>query len=242
MEDLDESCVRRLVLLQSAILVRPARRPDRLGAMRRRICARRPPASWQLEEWHLGGQVLRPLQADGRWSNHAASCCSCCTGPAPPSPTWGGASTDDVGHLGLPIHAHADDERSDRRAVQDQPDAAWRADAWFKIRREPGKVVLEGAGDDRRETEGPFLTFMQKGQISRKWRRVVSTANATRFARLESITFKERAHDAARTSDGIHSDLGSSLWEWRCRGTAAGGHASGAHLRHGVEGDGCGRS
>jgi hypothetical protein len=42
---------------------------------------------------------------------------------------------------------------------------------WFKIRREPGKVVLE-ADDDRREYEGPFFTFMQKGQIIRKWRRV----------------------------------------------------------------------
>ena len=42
----------------------------------------------------------------------------------------------------------------------------------FMIRREPGKVVLEGVGEDRREYEGPFFTFMQKGQITRKWRRV----------------------------------------------------------------------
>ena len=25
--------------------------------------------TWQLEEWHVDGQVLRPPQADGRWSN-----------------------------------------------------------------------------------------------------------------------------------------------------------------------------
>jgi hypothetical protein len=42
----------------------------------------------------------------------------------------------------------------------------------FKIRRAPGKVILEGAGDDRREYEGPFFTFTQKGQIVRRWRRI----------------------------------------------------------------------
>src|SRR5687768_11161318 len=26
--------------------------------------------TWQLEEWHVDGQILRPPQADGRWSLH----------------------------------------------------------------------------------------------------------------------------------------------------------------------------
>jgi len=29
--------------------------------------------TWQLEEWHVDGQVLRPPQADGRWSKVAVA-------------------------------------------------------------------------------------------------------------------------------------------------------------------------
>ena len=43
---------------------------------------------------------------------------------------------------------------------------------WFKVRRATGKVILEGAGEDRREYEEPFFTLVQKGQIVRKWRRI----------------------------------------------------------------------
>jgi hypothetical protein len=129
--------------------------------------------TWQLEEWHVDGKVLRPPQADGRWSNHdgvvlfvlhRADTAESTTGYGVyemTADTWGYRYTrtqTTSGPLGGPFKFNVA-----------QPAQTMRS---FKIRREPGKVILEGAGEDRREYEGPFFTFMQKGQITRKWRRV----------------------------------------------------------------------
>ena len=129
--------------------------------------------TWQLEEWHVGGQVLRPPQADGRWSNRDGVVLFVLnrtdTGDSNmgygvyeiTSDTWGyryHRMQSTSGPLGGPFKINVA-----------KPEPAMRS---FKIRREPGKVVLEGANEDRREYEGPFFTFFQKGQIIRKWRRV----------------------------------------------------------------------
>ena len=128
--------------------------------------------TWQLEEWHVGGQVLRPPQADGRWSNRDGVVLFVLnrtdTGDSNmgygvyeiTSDTWGyryHRMQSTSGPLGGPLKINVA-----------KPEPTMRS---FKIRREPGKVVLEGANDDRREYEGPFFTFLQKGQIIRKWRR-----------------------------------------------------------------------
>ena len=42
----------------------------------------------------------------------------------------------------------------------------------FRVVRAPGKIVLDGANEDRREYEGPYFTLMQRGQVVRRWRRV----------------------------------------------------------------------
>ncbi len=128
--------------------------------------------TWQLEEWHVNGQVLRPPQADGRWSNHdgvalfvlhRADTAESTMGYGVyemTADTWGYRYTHmqtTSGPIGGPFKVGVTKPGPMRT---------------FKIRREPGKVILEGAGEDRREYEGPFFTFMQKGQIIRKWRRV----------------------------------------------------------------------
>jgi len=42
----------------------------------------------------------------------------------------------------------------------------------FKVSRQGNRVILEGAGEDRREYDGSFFTYTLKGQVVRKWRRV----------------------------------------------------------------------
>jgi hypothetical protein len=129
--------------------------------------------TWQLDEWHVNGQVLRPPQADGRWSNHdgvvlfvlhRADTAESTMGYGVytmTADTWGYRYTrtqTTSGPLAGPVKF---------AVVKPQPEMRS-----FKIRRAPGKVILEGAGEDRREYEGPFFTFTQKGQIVRRWRRV----------------------------------------------------------------------
>jgi len=129
--------------------------------------------TWQLEEWHVDGQVLRPPQADGRWSNrdgvvlfmlHRADSAQSNVGYGiytMTADTWGYRylrMQNTTGPLEGPV-----------KIAISQPPPEMR---WFKVRRAAGKVILEGAGEDRREYEGPFFTLIQKGQIVRKWRRV----------------------------------------------------------------------
>jgi hypothetical protein len=131
--------------------------------------------TWQLEEWHVGGQVLKPPQADGRWSNRDGVALFTLhrTGTADSNMGWGvyEMTADTWGYRYLHMQNTSGPIGGPFKVNLTQP-APMR---WFKIRREPGKVVLEGAGDDRREYEGPFFTFMQKGQIIRKWRRISAT-------------------------------------------------------------------
>ena len=129
--------------------------------------------TWQLEEWHVGGQVLRPPQADGRWSNHDGVVLFTLHrfGTAESNMGWGvyEMTADTWGYRYHHMQTTSGPAGGPFKINVTKPGAEMR---WFKIQREPGKVVLLGAADDRREYEGPFFTFMQKGQIIRKWRRV----------------------------------------------------------------------
>jgi hypothetical protein len=129
--------------------------------------------TWQLEEWHVGGQVLRPPQADGRWSNHGGVVLFTLHrfGTAESNMGWGvyEMTADTWGYRYLHMQTTSGPAAGPFTVNVTKPATEMR---WFKIQREPGKVVLLGAGDDRREYEGPFFTFIQKGQIIRKWRRV----------------------------------------------------------------------
>jgi hypothetical protein len=129
--------------------------------------------TWQLEEWHAGGQVLRPPQADGRWSNHDGIALFMLhrIDTAESSMGYGvyEITADTWSYRYSRMQTTSGPTAGPFKIGVTKPDAAMRS---FKIRREAGKVILEGAGDDRREYEGPFFTFMQKGQIIRKWRRM----------------------------------------------------------------------
>lgn len=131
--------------------------------------------TWQLEEWHLNGQVLRPPQVGGRWSNHDGTVLvtmhrTTSDGAYSQSGygayqiepgTWSYEYTrmeTSSGPIGGPAQVTA--ERRDRRS--------------FRVSRQGSKIILtlEGPGDDRREYDGPFFTLIQNGQVVRKWRRV----------------------------------------------------------------------
>jgi hypothetical protein len=130
--------------------------------------------TWQLAEWHVDGQVLRPPQIDGRWSNRDGVVLVIfhrTTGQRTDTTSGYGVYQMDAGTWG---YRYDHMETSSRTTggpttVTVSPPGQMRS---FKISRTGSKVVLEGAGEDRREYEGPFFTFTQRGQIVRRWRRV----------------------------------------------------------------------
>lgn len=128
--------------------------------------------TWQLEEWHVAGQVLRPPLVDGRWSNHDGAVLFMLhrTDTSESRMGYGVYEMDDKtwsyryfrmqgteGPLSGPVAMTRPTQAPDMRS--------------FVIKREPGKIVLEAPGD-RREYEGPYFTLIQKGQTVRRWRRV----------------------------------------------------------------------
>ena len=131
--------------------------------------------TWQLEEWHLDGHVLRPPQVDGGWSNHDGVVLFMVHRTTSDSSwsqsgygryqmdasTWsyGYARTETLsGPMGGPAHVTTD--QRERRS--------------FSVSRQGGKIILtfEGPADDRREYDGLFFMLIQNGKVVRKWRRV----------------------------------------------------------------------
>lgn len=169
------SRVRIMVLLAAAAMVttaselRPhAQAPAPASAdLRARL-----EGTWQLEEWHTGGQVIRPPQADGRWSNHDGVVMFTLNRTDTAESTMGYGvyemTADTWGYRYLRMQSTSGPLDGPFK-VSVTPPGQMRS---FKITREGERIVLTGAGDDRREYEGPFFTFKQKGQIIRKWRRV----------------------------------------------------------------------
>ena len=131
--------------------------------------------TWQLEEWHVEGRVLKPPLADGRWSLHDGVVIFTVhrTDTAESSIGYGEYRMDahtwayrytrmqrTTGPLGGPV------------AVSTTPPAA--AMRSFTITRGPGGKVTLDDSDAQHEYDGPFFTLRQKGQIVRKWRRVAA--------------------------------------------------------------------
>jgi|GEM_PF-1056949 len=131
--------------------------------------------TWHLEEWHVNGQVLRPPQVDGRWSNHDGVVLFMVhqmTGDSVYSQTGYGTYQMDAsmwsyvysrmeamsGRIGGP--AQVTTSRIDSRS--------------FRVSRQGSKIVLTftGPDDDRREYDGAFYTLIQNGKVVRRWRRV----------------------------------------------------------------------
>jgi hypothetical protein len=129
--------------------------------------------TWQLDEWHVGGQVLRPPQIDGRWSNRDGVVLVVYSRHDSGEMFAGYGTyriTADTWSYGY-TRRHTSNAPAGKPATvaMAEPGGEMRP---FKISRAPGKVILEGAGNDRREYDGTFFTLMNNGQIVRKWRRI----------------------------------------------------------------------
>jgi hypothetical protein len=130
--------------------------------------------TWVLEEWHVDGQVLKPPEVDGRRTNHDGVHLFVV------HRVTNGTRFSQVGYGVYQIDASTWSYRYDHMEtstgpatgpvqVTDSRDDGMRP---FKISQQGNKIILDGADEDRREYDGRFLTFEQKGQVIRKWRRV----------------------------------------------------------------------
>jgi len=131
--------------------------------------------TWQLDEWHVNGQVLKPPEADGRWSNRDGVVLFLLhrNGADTAESTMGYGvyqmDADTWGYRYLRMETSTGPRGGPAQVTVSRPPPDMRS---FKVGRVGSKVVLEGVGGDRREYEGPFFTLFQKGQIVRRWRRV----------------------------------------------------------------------
>ena len=129
--------------------------------------------TWQLDEWHVNGQILRPPQIDGRWSNHDGVVLVIYT-RRDTNQTMAGYGTYQMtanswSYGYIRTQNSTAPPGGTPTVTVNEPNGAMQS---FKILREPGKVILEGAAGDRREYDNTFFTFTQKGQIIRKWRKI----------------------------------------------------------------------
>lgn len=130
--------------------------------------------TWQLDEWHVDGKVLRPPQADGRWSNRDGTVLFMLHRADSAESTMGYGvyeMTADTWSYRYIRQQRMSGPLAGPFSIAVQPPGEMRQ---FTVRRAPGKVILEGGANDRREYEGPFFTFFQNNQILRKWRRISS--------------------------------------------------------------------
>jgi hypothetical protein len=130
--------------------------------------------TWQLEEWHVDGQVLRPPQANGRWSLnngvvifvlHRADTAESAVGYGEykmDATTWQYRYTRmqrTAGPLGGPVTVTVSPPEPEMRV--------------FTITQAPGKVTLQSS-DSQHEYDRTFFTLQQRGRLIRKWRRISS--------------------------------------------------------------------
>jgi hypothetical protein len=133
--------------------------------------------TWELEEWHAEGQIMRPPQMTGRWMVHDGVVMAIRHRDGPKS----FESTAGFGAYRITadewIYGY---ERSETATGPSASEAKLRVtvtrpvpmQAW-KIRREGGKVILEREKSLRWEFDGPWFTlFSANGDVVRKYRRV----------------------------------------------------------------------
>lgn len=129
--------------------------------------------TWELEEWHHDGRVLRPPQVGGRWSNHDGIVMANFHRVSGRSfESFAGYGTYEMDATTW-SYAY---ERA-QTASGPSPDEA-RVSVrtglemgTFKMTREGGKIILE-APNDRREYDGGAFLYMPNGQLLRKYRKV----------------------------------------------------------------------
>ena len=131
--------------------------------------------TWELEEWHADGEIVRSPQMEGRWMVHDGIVMAIRHRDGPKS----FESTAGYGAYKITatewIYGY---ERSEDASGPTAAEAKLRVrvtkpipmQAW-KIKREGSKLVLDRE-NSHWEFEGRYFTLMSNGQIVRKYRRV----------------------------------------------------------------------
>ena len=129
--------------------------------------------TFELEEWHLNGQVLRPPQIGGRWSNHDGVVLAIYHRAGPGGfESFAGYGTYKM-EGSMWAYGYARTERAaGASAAEAKVTVTENAPvSTFKVSREGGTVVLERP-NDRREYDATTFTFMPNGRTLRKYRKV----------------------------------------------------------------------
>jgi hypothetical protein len=128
--------------------------------------------TWELEEWHLDGEVLRPPEIGGRWSNHDGVVVAIYHRSGPRGfESFAGYGTYKMdgstwGYRYDRVETARGSSAADAKVAISQV-----TPGEFKITREGDKIVLERP-NDRREYDARYFTFMPNGKTLRKYRKV----------------------------------------------------------------------
>ena len=129
--------------------------------------------TWELVEWHVDGEVLRPPHAGGRWSNHDGVVVATFhreTAAGFESFVGYGTYEMDASHWSYTYERvqTASGPSAGEAAVAVRSGGEPRR---FTIVRDGDAIVLEGT-NDRREYADGYFSYMPNGRLLRKYRRV----------------------------------------------------------------------
>ncbi|NKB99379.1 MAG: hypothetical protein GKR90_12915 [Pseudomonadales bacterium] len=129
--------------------------------------------SWELIEWHVDKQVLRPPQVGGRWSNHDGVITFIAfrnNGQAYEALSGYGAYELDennwsYAYEGMQVVSGTSPKDASVTVINDMPSRS------FKVTRRGEEVLLDRPNDHREYEDGEFR-LMRDGKLLRKWRRI----------------------------------------------------------------------
>ncbi len=129
--------------------------------------------TWELVEWHVDGEVLRPPQAGGRWLNHDGVVVATFhreTAAGFESFVGYGTYEMDASNWSYTYERvqTASGPSSGEAAVTVRSGGEPRR---FTIARDGDAIVLEGT-NDRREYADGYFSYMPNGRLLRKYRKV----------------------------------------------------------------------
>lgn len=129
--------------------------------------------TWELVEWHHEGEVLRPPEIGGFWSNHDGIVL------VTMHRSSGGSFQQSANYGTYQMNAETWSYQYDRRLSASGPSAQEASVTVgtgfgarsFQITRDGDKVLLDGP-DDYREYDGGVFRFMPEGRVLRVWRKI----------------------------------------------------------------------
>ena len=128
--------------------------------------------SWQLEEWHLDGQVLRPPEIGGRRNDRDGVVVAIYQRSGPRGfESFAGYGTYRMDASSWTYGYERIENARGTSAADAKVTITQMAQTTYKLYREGAKIVVERP-NDRREYKGDTFTYIANGKILRKYRKV----------------------------------------------------------------------